>query len=105
MDRNEVVRMTNEGHRRVLRPAGAVRHTDHRHGRVPHGAPWNGNVATPTPATGAPNLTYADGEWMYLAWMVGDPVVTTGSSRSMETWNGTGGPWNIGWKDWRAASA
>ena len=36
---------------------------------------------------------------------MGDPVVTTGTGRPTETWNGLGGLWNYSWDEWQQRSA
>ena len=42
---------------------------------------------------------------VYDQVIVGDPVVTTGTPRSREYWNGIGAPYNIPWTVWLSHSA
>lgn len=75
-------------------------------GEFIHAAPWsthaqgNANVSH-----GCTNVSMDNAAWLYSNTLVGDPVVTTGTGRSTEEWNGLGGIWNFSWNDWLARSA
>ncbi len=75
-------------------------------GEFVHGAPWAaGRIGRWNGSHGCTNMLTNDAKWFYDHVVPGDAVVTTGTSRRMEPWNGTGGPWNIPWSEWLAHSA
>jgi lipoprotein-anchoring transpeptidase ErfK/SrfK len=87
---------------RVISPY-AVRLTNS--GEFVHGAPWaNSRIGRYNGSHGCTNLFVNDAKWFYDRVLPGDPVVYSGTGRPMESWNGTGGPWNIPWKVWLAGS-
>jgi len=75
-------------------------------GEFVHGAPWAmGRLGRWNGSHGCTNLSVADAKWFYNTTVVGDPVVTTGTTKSMEYWNSIGGVYNMPWKAWLAHSA
>ncbi len=74
-------------------------------GEFLHGAPWNPYVGTMNHSHGCTNLTLSSARWVFGHVKEGDPVVTTGTGRPTESWNGLGGVWNVPWATWVAGSA
>jgi lipoprotein-anchoring transpeptidase ErfK/SrfK len=75
-------------------------------GEFVHGAPWAaGRIGRWNGSHGCTNLLTNDAKWFYYATIPGDLVITTGTGRSMEYWNGTGAPYNMPWSLWLAHSA
>jgi lipoprotein-anchoring transpeptidase ErfK/SrfK len=75
-------------------------------GEFVHGAQWAaGRIGRYDGSHGCTNVLDSDGKWFYDRAIPGDPVVTVGTGRPMEYWNGPGGPWNMPWKLWLAKSA
>lgn len=74
-------------------------------GEFLHGAPWNPYVGIANRSHGCTNLTLSSARWVFERVREGDPVVTTGTGREMESWNGLGGVWNVPWTKWVAGSA
>jgi lipoprotein-anchoring transpeptidase ErfK/SrfK len=75
-------------------------------GEFIHSAPWSvyaqGHYNV---SHGCVNVSPTNAVWLFERTLIGDPVITTGTSRQMEPTNGTGGDWNISWSDWVAESA
>jgi len=74
-------------------------------GEFLHGAPWNPYVGIANRSHGCTNLTLSNARWVFNRVIEGDPIVTTGTGRAMESWNGLGGVWNMPWSKWVAGSA
>jgi lipoprotein-anchoring transpeptidase ErfK/SrfK len=75
-------------------------------GEYVHAAPWSEWAQGKQDVShGCTNVSMVNGKWLFENSLVGDPVVTTGTSRAMESGNGWGGGWNLGWADWKAGSA
>ena len=74
-------------------------------GEFLHGAPWNPSVGIANRSHGCTNLTLSDARWVFERVREGDPIVTRGTGRQTESWNGLGGVWNVPWATWVAGSA
>ena len=74
-------------------------------GEFLHSAPWNaGNFGRRNASHGCVGMSIGDSAWLYERTLVGDPVVTTGSSKQMERGNGYG-DWNVSYKQYQKGSA
>jgi lipoprotein-anchoring transpeptidase ErfK/SrfK len=74
-------------------------------GEFLHGAPWNHSIGYANASHGCTNLALDNARWVFGKVKEGDPVVTTGTGRPTESWNGLGGVWNMPWSKWVAGSA
>ena len=74
-------------------------------GEFLHGAPWNDYIGVANDSHGCTNLSLSNARWVFGQVKEGDPVVTSGTGRSTESWNGLGGVWNVPWAKWVAGSA
>jgi len=74
-------------------------------GEFIHAAPWaSGRIGRWNGSHGCTNLLTSPAKWFFRHSIPGDPVITIGTHRRMEPWNGLGGPWNVPWSVWRAHS-
>lgn len=74
-------------------------------GEFLHAAPWaTGRLGVYAGSHGCTNLSMSDGEWFFTHALEGDPVITRGTGRGMEPWNGPGAAWNVPWRVWLDAS-
>lgn len=74
-------------------------------GEFLHGAPWNHYVGIANLSHGCTNLTLSNALWLYDHVLEGDPVITRGTGRPTEPWNGLGAVWNVPWSTWVAGTA
>jgi lipoprotein-anchoring transpeptidase ErfK/SrfK len=74
-------------------------------GEFVHGAPWNSHIGAANVSHGCTNLTLTDAKWLYRTSLIGDPLVTRGTSRGSEPGNGLGSFWNLSWSQWKVRSA
>jgi len=51
------------------------------------------------------SLTLSSARWVFDRVREGDPIVTKGTGRQTESWNGPGGVWNVPWATRVAGSA
>lgn len=107
MDKLYVTRMTNEmiGAREdySLRVKYAMRITIS--GEFLHAAPWNAaHLGRRNASHGCVGMSTADAAWLFNRSLIGDPVVTTGSSRGIEYGNGYS-DWNMSYAKYKKGSA
>jgi lipoprotein-anchoring transpeptidase ErfK/SrfK len=107
MDKLYVTKMTNQmiGAREhySLRVKYAMRITIS--GEFLHAAPWNaGNFGRRNASHGCVGMSTGDAAWLFNRSLIGDPVVTTGSSRGIEYGNGYS-DWNMSYAEYKKGSA
>lgn len=107
MDKRYVTKMTNTmiGAREhySLQVHYAMRITSS--GEFLHAAPWNaGNFGRRNASHGCTGMSTSNAAWLFNRVLIGDPVITTGSSRGMEPGNGYG-DWNVSYAKYKKGSA
>jgi lipoprotein-anchoring transpeptidase ErfK/SrfK len=107
MEKLPVTRMTNEmigaNESYDLKVRYAMRIT--WSGEFLHAAPWNSaNLGRVNASHGCVGMSTADAAWLFNRVQVGDPVVTTGSSRGLEKGNGYT-DWDVSWSQYQQGSA
>jgi lipoprotein-anchoring transpeptidase ErfK/SrfK len=74
-------------------------------GEFLHSAPWNAaHFGRRNASHGCTGMSNANAAWMYNNTLIGDPVVTTGSSRRVEDGNGWS-DWNLSYAQYKKGSA
>ncbi len=74
-------------------------------GEYLHAAPWNGGYFGNTNAShGCVGMSTSNAIWLYKLVRSGDPVITTGSSKSIEQGNGYS-DWDVSYEKYRKGSA
>jgi len=74
-------------------------------GEFLHSAPWNAaNFGVRNASHGCVGMSIADSGWLYENTLIGDPVVTTGTSRGVEPGNGYS-DWNESYASYAKGSA
>jgi lipoprotein-anchoring transpeptidase ErfK/SrfK len=107
MDKVYTTRMTNQmiGAREDydLRVKYAMRITSS--GEFLHAAPWNAaHFGRRNASHGCVGMSTRDAAWLFSRTLIGDPVVTTGTSRRMEHGNGYS-DWNMSYAQYKKGSA
>jgi lipoprotein-anchoring transpeptidase ErfK/SrfK len=107
MDKLYTTRMTNQmigAHEEYdLRVKYAMRITSS--GEFLHAAPWNaGHFGRRNASHGCVGMSTGDASWLFHSTLIGDPVVTTGTSRRVEHGNGYS-DWNISYAQYKKGSA
>ena len=75
-------------------------------GEFVHGAPWSEWAqGSQNVSHGCTNVSLDNAIWLFENTLIGDPVITVGTGRPTEEWNGLGGIWNFDWSEWQARSA
>ena len=74
-------------------------------GEFLHSAPWNtAHFGRRNASHGCTGMSNGNAAWLYRHTLIGDPVVTTGSSRGVEDGNGYS-DWNLSWATYKKGSA
>jgi lipoprotein-anchoring transpeptidase ErfK/SrfK len=74
-------------------------------GEFLHSAPWNAaNFGVRNASHGCVGMSIADSAWLYENTLIGDPVVTTGTSRGLEQGNGYS-DWDVSYATYAKGSA
>jgi lipoprotein-anchoring transpeptidase ErfK/SrfK len=74
-------------------------------GEFLHAAPWNaGHFGRRNASHGCVGMSTADAAWLFHRTLIGDPVITTGSSRGMEYGNGYS-DWNMSYAQYKKGSS
>jgi lipoprotein-anchoring transpeptidase ErfK/SrfK len=107
MDKLYVTRMTNQmigaPEQYDFRVKYAMRITNS--GEFLHAAPWNAAYFGRRNAShGCVGMSTANAAWLFNRTLIGDPVITTGSSRGMEYGNGYS-DWNMSYAKYKKGSA
>ncbi len=100
-------KMTNEAigakEEYTLIAAYALRITNS--GEFLHAAPWNtAHFGRRNASHGCTGMSNANAGWLMRHTLLGDPVITTGSSRGVEDGNGYS-DWNLSWATYKKGSA
>jgi lipoprotein-anchoring transpeptidase ErfK/SrfK len=74
-------------------------------GEFLHAAPWNaGHFGRRNASHGCVGMSTGDAAWLFSHSLIGDPVITTGTSRGMEYGNGYS-DWNMPYAKYKKGSA
>ncbi|TQJ00104.1 lipoprotein-anchoring transpeptidase ErfK/SrfK [Kribbella jejuensis] len=74
-------------------------------GEFLHGAPWSvGSQGSVNVSHGCVGMSLKDAQWYFGQTLIGDPVIVTGTNRTMEPGNGWT-DWNTTWAAYKAGSA